>query len=371
MVAAVQELGAHRPYPLRAVATPIARGIPLWRPYMLRHQQNPPGSTTTAAAGPSLAVSGCWSARLGREPAAWQELVPWPRPTGSTTGSSTNGFTGTAAAPWGCPASPGTPPCSSWPGGRWWRGCGSSMCRAESGGWSVQPAEGRKNSRSSRKASLKAPTSSRAWPRVSSKQKPAGGLGQLQLLRRQAAADSQAVAGGSGQVDHRRQGAEFRLLFAEGLRVVVVAGDGDQHFAKLPGLQDGGSRLGVGEAEDRRFAGVQGHLSALDGGGEFPVGSGVAVRQGDLADVAEQAGQKGLFGIGQPPAAGDEPGADGAACRILPEAPPSPPPCRSCSGSSGRPGRRGSSPSPRRAERWPAPGSSPSPARRNRGNWRS
>ncbi len=75
MVAAVQELGAHRPYPLRAVGTPIAPGDPLWRPYMLRHQQNRPWQYHNGGIWPF--IGGFWVLvlqRLGREEFAWQEL---------------------------------------------------------------------------------------------------------------------------------------------------------------------------------------------------------------------------------------------------------------------------------------------------------
>lgn len=39
---ALMQAGVHRPYPVRAVVTPILRGDRLWRDYMLRHRQNRP-----------------------------------------------------------------------------------------------------------------------------------------------------------------------------------------------------------------------------------------------------------------------------------------------------------------------------------------
>lgn len=80
MVTAVLDLGANRPYPLRSVGFPITPGDPLWRPYMLRHQQNRPWQYHNGGIWPF--VGGFWVLvlqRLGREELAWQELAALAR----------------------------------------------------------------------------------------------------------------------------------------------------------------------------------------------------------------------------------------------------------------------------------------------------
>ncbi len=76
IVAAIRELGAHRPHPLRAVGTPIEPQDPLWRPYMLRHRQNLPWQYHNGGSWPFL--GGFWVLalhRLGKEEQAWEELA--------------------------------------------------------------------------------------------------------------------------------------------------------------------------------------------------------------------------------------------------------------------------------------------------------
>lgn len=80
IVAATLDLGANRPYPLRAVGSPIMPEDPLWRPYMLRHQQNRPWQYHNGGIWPFL--GGFWVLalqRLGREELAWQELAALAR----------------------------------------------------------------------------------------------------------------------------------------------------------------------------------------------------------------------------------------------------------------------------------------------------
>jgi glycogen debranching enzyme len=75
IVAAVLDGGAHRPYPLRVVGTPIEQNDPLWRPYMLRHEQNLPWQYHNGGSWPF--AGGFWILaldRLGRREQAWEEL---------------------------------------------------------------------------------------------------------------------------------------------------------------------------------------------------------------------------------------------------------------------------------------------------------
>ena len=77
---AILQLEAHRPYPLRAVGRPILPDDPLWRPYMLRHQQNRPWQYHNGAIWPF--IGGFWVLllqRLGREELARRELAALAR----------------------------------------------------------------------------------------------------------------------------------------------------------------------------------------------------------------------------------------------------------------------------------------------------
>lgn len=75
IAAAISEMGANLPFPVRVVGNPIEREHPLWRLYMQRHRQNLPWQYHNGGIWPF--VGGFWVlllARLGREEDAWREL---------------------------------------------------------------------------------------------------------------------------------------------------------------------------------------------------------------------------------------------------------------------------------------------------------
>ncbi|ALC15330.1 glycoside hydrolase [Desulfuromonas soudanensis] len=102
IVSAVIEGGAHRPYPLRVVGTPIEPGDPHWRPYMLRHEQNLPwqyhngGSWPFAGAFWILALD-----RLGKREEAWEELEVLALANQVNDWEFNEWFHGTSGAPMG------------------------------------------------------------------------------------------------------------------------------------------------------------------------------------------------------------------------------------------------------------------------------
>jgi glycogen debranching enzyme len=66
---------AAEPWPVRVTLTPLARSHELWRPYMVRHQQNHPHQYHNGGIWPF--VGGFWVlalAQLGRRELAWKEL---------------------------------------------------------------------------------------------------------------------------------------------------------------------------------------------------------------------------------------------------------------------------------------------------------
>jgi hypothetical protein len=68
-------IGVNRPFPVRAVGTPITREAPLWRVYMQRHRQNLSWQYHNGGIWPF--VGGFWVqllARLGRKEEAMAEL---------------------------------------------------------------------------------------------------------------------------------------------------------------------------------------------------------------------------------------------------------------------------------------------------------
>lgn len=76
IVQALFDAGVHRPYPVRAVVTPIARESPQWRPYMLRHRQNLPWRYHNGGIWPCLGA--WWTIAVDRvlgHTAAERELV--------------------------------------------------------------------------------------------------------------------------------------------------------------------------------------------------------------------------------------------------------------------------------------------------------
>lgn len=76
IVDALRKFEVDQPFPVRAVAFPIACESPLWRPYMQRHQQNLPHQYHNGGIWPF--IGGFWTmtlAMLGMHAEAWDALV--------------------------------------------------------------------------------------------------------------------------------------------------------------------------------------------------------------------------------------------------------------------------------------------------------
>jgi len=104
IVTALLERGANRPYPLRAVGTPIEPEDPLWRPYMLRHRQNLPWQYHNGGIWPF--IGGFWVLllhRLGRRDLAWRELAALALANRINDWEFNEWFHGSSGAPLGMP----------------------------------------------------------------------------------------------------------------------------------------------------------------------------------------------------------------------------------------------------------------------------
>jgi glycogen debranching enzyme len=102
IVSAVLGGGAHRPYPLRVVGTPIEQNDPLWRPYMLRHEQNLPWQYHNGGSWPF--AGGFWILaldRLGKTEQAWEELEVLALANQVNDWEFNEWFHGTSGAPMG------------------------------------------------------------------------------------------------------------------------------------------------------------------------------------------------------------------------------------------------------------------------------